>query len=165
MKIQKSQLKAIIKECLVEILAEGIGQDAINEAKAAPRKRRASPAKRPPSSLNEERKPTAQLHAAVSEVAGGDSVMQSILADTAQTTLQEQLAGEGPGGSPGAGQHQVAEDLSEAFGIESTGDDGRWANLAFNDQSSSSPSMVPPPPPGPQKLSDDFLDQPVTSNK
>ena len=160
MKIQKSQLKAIIKECLVEILAEGIGQDSINEARSMPKAR---PRPSSVSTRSNERVPTPALMSAVKETARGNSVMESILADTARTTLQEQMAGEGPGGSPGAGQHQVNEDLSEAFGIDSAGEDGRWADLAFSSKGAAS-SFIPPPQPA-QKLTNDFLDTQVSTNK
>jgi len=80
--------------------------------------------------------PTNALADAVRFNAGGNKLMENILADTAMTTLQSQLAGEIPthgnhGGSPpgaGRGKEQFEGSLENAFGEDVT---SKWANLAF----------------------------------
>lgn len=118
MKIGKSQLKALIKECLVEILAEGLGNNITEAATAAPRGPRNRDAEPLPGQRAPSRMPTdpfagrrraadvvsyAPQHAppppppaAVSTLTR-DPIMAAIFADTAQTTLVEQARGVAPG--------------------------------------------------------------------
>lgn len=109
-KIQKSDLKAIIKECLVEILSEGLGSTisegvARRPASAGPRNRDAEPLPgrpfmtAPPRQRShlDERAPTRQpapqaIPPAIAAITR-DPILASILADTAQTTLVEQSQG------------------------------------------------------------------------
>lgn len=100
MKFKRSQLKAIIKECLVEILQEGIGNSlATSTSFAVPgvqtqqyvEARRSTPTTQrpvrapvaPPRALS----PHAQI---VQEVASHNSVLGAIMADTLATTMPEQ---------------------------------------------------------------------------
>jgi hypothetical protein len=113
-KIGKSQLKALIKECLVEILAEGLGNNITEAVAAAPRGprnrdveplpgRNQAPSRMPVDpyagrkrALDETRftpqhtpPPPPPAVAALTR----DPVMAAIFADTAQTTLVEQARG------------------------------------------------------------------------
>lgn len=56
-----------------------------------------------------------------------DSVMSSILADTAKTTFQDQLQAEKSPRSAGATMNESIADLGDAFGDSAN----RWASLAF----------------------------------
>tara|TARA_R100000008_G_C3584911_1_gene171452 strand:- start:3073 stop:3534 length:462 start_codon:yes stop_codon:yes gene_type:complete len=101
-KITKRMLKGIVKECLVEILSEGLGEtDVISEK----RNRTKQPSKKKSlfDQMDEafERKPSASDHITfdtkvnqAASAATSDPVLQSILADTARTTLQEQMGHE-----------------------------------------------------------------------
>lgn len=107
--MNRSELKSIVKECLVEILMEGVGTKSppkarVNETNlraASKQDERAKPNRnRPGLDLIHHGAP-ARSQAAPSpardpmasfakELAGGNDVMASIFADTARTTLAEQ---------------------------------------------------------------------------
>lgn len=146
----RDQLKVIIKECLIEILADGIG-DSINEVKT----------RRPIANATNSNKTSGQMRAhteqprrqfspildvpalrpqikeAIKEVAR-DPIMASIFADTANTTLVNQNnAGHSQDGvvpMPGVAMGDVAQRLAAAaepeqlFGAEAA---GKWAVAAF----------------------------------
>ena len=134
-KVSRNQLKGIVKECLMEILAEGL----LHESPAAPKRRQLN--KRPKRSaalVNEAKPQEDRFSAAVESTVSGltnDPIMSSIFRDTAMTTLQDQMGGETgqqvSGGSnlvnEGHGQGAELEDL---FG-EAT---DRWASLAFTEK-------------------------------
>jgi len=98
-KMTKGMLKGIVKECLVELLAEGLGESTITESRA-PRQRQ--PARKKKQSIFDQmdrsfskKAPAAtSFEAAVSNAARtatDDPILRELLADTAKTTLQEQL--------------------------------------------------------------------------
>lgn len=136
MRITKGQLKDIVKECLIEILAEGMGSStstSINEvAKSKMRptpihsstvlKQNASKIKIQSSALKE----------AIRLESGGNDIMASILADTAEKTLPAMLENERSKATPSAGgtiERVVAShDPQELFGEETA---SKWADLAF----------------------------------
>jgi len=146
--MKKSEFKNAIKECLLEILAEGLGNDVsenLNEARVSrPRKKKGR--SRHPSlesvtfGAQEQDEPRRQLNdghkKAINETiqmaVPGGGIMADIFADTAATTLQDQFQqghnGASAGGAPrsngGAGI-----DLSGMMGEASD----NWSNLAFNE--------------------------------
>jgi len=131
-KVSRDQLKGIVKECLMEILAEGLLHDS-----SSPRKKAKSHQPRVPS-LVETREPaqdkfTAAVDSAVSGLTN-DPIMTSIFRDTAMTTLQEQLSGEtNPQVSPRTNlvnEKSTPDDLGDLFGDAA----GRWADLAFTEK-------------------------------
>lgn len=138
MKISRDYLKGIVKECLLELLSEGLGSLSSPNKKVS--EQRAVPVRssvRPSSPLDAPRVvQSAALREAVKQESGGDPVLESILADTAKTTLPGFLANDrgqamptGPGASPE--QHVVSQTTPEQlFGEEAA---GRWASLAFMD--------------------------------
>lgn len=95
----RSQLKQLIKECIVEVLQEGLGSVSapygayMSEGKGPSRQleptRVAAPRKTevPRSALAQV--PT--IAPVIKGLAGGNSVLESIIADTASTTLVEQM--------------------------------------------------------------------------
>ena len=131
-KLSRSALKSIVKECLVEILQEGLLSDveAVHSIKP---QNRAPKRKKPVSSrpaLDQ-----VKFEAAINQTVSGltnDPVMASIFADTAKTTLQEQYSADGspaardmtdnPMFSPSPGN-----DPTEIFEKAAT----NWAALAF----------------------------------
>lgn len=128
MKMTRQALKGIVKECLVEILSEGISAKNVSTKKTdnASRQARIERIKQEEQRLVEHRKKfDRKIDTAVSNLTD-DSVMRDILADTARTTLQEQLSHEGnspSGGSPGV-------DIGSLFDQSET----NWASLAFADK-------------------------------
>lgn len=137
MKASRSDLKAIVKECLLEILNEGLGTASqINNKLSRPvtqplfsesSRRNQQLTKKPQTHV-----PTPQLREAVRAEAGGNKVMEAILADTAASTLPKMLQNEGkaPLQVPGGLVEQVvaSSEPEQIFGEEVT---SKWANLAF----------------------------------
>ena len=143
-KVKRSVLKEIVKECLLEILFEGIDSESgyeeeepIREARQTRRTSRPSKRRNLAAAVTEkkERKnpspePVLQeniVNAAVSELTS-DPLMASIFADTAQTTLQEQREGRRPPVDTAAAVVEQANDLENIF--EGA---GNWAAIAFNE--------------------------------
>ena len=134
-KLTKNQLKSIVKECLVEILSEGLATsaDMIVEAKKEKTLRKASrPSGRPKrrSALDEVKFNNAAEQRAASIT--DDPIMRSILADTAKTTLQEQAQadrGQGVSMQETAAPGKNIEDIPIfAEGAQN------WAALAFTEK-------------------------------
>ena len=133
MKITKHVLKDLVKECLVEILAEGLGKKKSNITSKRRARRHSTPRSPAPDLV--------QFNENIDKAVGTittDPLMASIFADTARTTLQEQLGSEGPIRGPhagglisGAGEEKIG-DPSEIF----TESAGNWAKLAFTDSKS-----------------------------
>ena len=138
-KVTRSVLKELVKECLVEILFEGIDSESgyLEDESVIRESRKLNPRGSRPSSKPKRKsnppKP-ALKEEAIEHMVGGltqDPVMQSIFADTAQTTLMEQR--EGKGRAP-----HVPADKAAAVVKESNPEDlfegaGNWAALAFNE--------------------------------
>lgn len=142
-RLTKKDLKAILKECLREILKEeGI---VLSEQKSPVGNTRYAPAP--------EMKPEApiqnnRLLETVNQTAdrfavkgnGEADMMRQILADTAATTLQSQNAAGHGGGAPmgdmggcdvPASPQQVIQERAELAELSHEGDIGRWAKVAF----------------------------------
>jgi len=131
-KLNKTALKKLIKECLIEILAEaGTSQPSkrIVEEKVPSSDREFLAAAR------KKRKPTPKVD--VSKITS-DPVMAAIFEDTARTTLVEQVANESrvpvvggvPAGNP-AVEH-VSSNLDNVFGDSAS----KWAEIAFPSENS-----------------------------
>lgn len=150
MKMSRDHLKAIVKECLLEILSEGLGdipQLSIRKQPSTFAEHRARRMKqdydpRLDAPVSPGRAPTMALKDAIKREAGGNPIMESIFADTARTTLPSQLAAgdSGPvteGGSGGFAkpvqQEQFNGSPEDVFGDEVA---SRWANLAFMEPAS-----------------------------
>lgn len=143
MKLSKSELKSIVKECLVELLSEGLGGNQSFGSPFVPQR-----SSLPPQLSDNIRRKTAQeskvqrtsisnnaaLSEAIKKESGGDKILESILADTASSTLPKFLqAGDGkvPLSPIGGG---IAEQLVSQTNPEDLfGDDvaSKWSNLAF----------------------------------
>ena len=135
-KLTKNQLKSIVKECLVEILSEGLASsgDIMVEApsRSTTRSNRAAPAKAKRNPALDQTKFNKAAHARAASITN-DPIMQSILADTAKTTLQEQAkADRNPGGA------SMQETVSPGKNIEDipifAEGAQNWAALAFTDK-------------------------------
>ena len=144
MKLTKSELKSIVKECLIEILNEGLGAlgspsqqtQTVQKTISSSQLSDSSKPSGPPLQLTPRRPPPSQMREAIKREAGGNKVMESIFADTAASTLQNMIRNESRPQIPstaggGVVEHLVAANTpEEIFGDDVT---SKWANLAFMD--------------------------------
>ena len=132
MKMTRSKLKGIVKECLVEILSEGIGgTESLRESVDNTKKKRDLYMKNEKDRLENHRKSlNRKIDQTVKNITP-DPVMRDILADTARTTLQEQMSHDG-----GPNNSQVSDPGINLDGIFS-GAANNWSQLAFTDQKNS----------------------------
>lgn len=128
-KVSRAVLKSLVKECLVEILSEGLvgASEQIQESKKVA-------AKRKPAPVAKKRKVVKE--AVIPETIKGmtdDPLMQSIFADTAKTTLREQMSAESnPRVIAGDSASRIVDesDPAELFGEAAN----NWAHLAFSEK-------------------------------
>jgi hypothetical protein len=135
-RVKRSVLKEIVKECLLEILFEGIDSESGYEEEEPIREariqRRASRPSKPKTLIENKKSQKKQLRTehieqAVSELTS-DPMMAAIYADTATTTLQEQREGRKPPADNAAAIIDSAENIEEVFpGAQN------WAAIAFNE--------------------------------
>ncbi len=133
MKLSRNQLKGIVKECLMEILAEGL----LHESPAVPKKkkRKQQLATNIPTLVEASEPEEDKFAAAVENAVSGltnDPIMSSIFKDTAMTTLQEQINGEKHRQvvPQNFGAQAQSDDLDNLFGEAAD----RWASLAFTEK-------------------------------
>ena len=145
----RMQLKAIVKECLVEILQEGLGgvtspqPSTVNLPMSESRRQQHQPVKKTqkispldmPAFPQGRRQPSNSLAEAIRNESRGNAVMADILADTAMTTLPKMMSSgdltmESSSGSKITQQEQFAGTPEQVFGEDVT---SKWANLAFMD--------------------------------
>lgn len=123
-KMTRTKLKGIVKECLMEILAEGLDSGSA-KSKSVSRKKKQNTLEE--KRLAEHRK---KFEYRVDDTVSGltdDPVMASIFKDTAATTLQEQYDSRG-GSSPLADPaHGAGVSLDGLFGNATV----NWEKLAF----------------------------------
>ena len=157
-KISRSGIKSIVKECLIEILEEGISPSStmMSESRSSTPTRSSRSRRQDTPRANgrghvSNRRPALDnmrvggdsgMDSAINQAASNmtsDPVLSSIFADTARTTLQEQFGAErsGPGGTTlptAASGDQFAREMSvsdpsEVFSESSS----KWAHLAFSE--------------------------------
>ena len=135
-KVSRKMLKSIVKECLVEILAEGLtggNSQELNESISSVKPTRSLDR----NFSNNEKVVNEKFEDNTRKVishATKDPVMAELLADTAQTTLQEQNGADRPNqftAKPTDTYSQIASesDPMDLFG----GSSNNWAALAFSD--------------------------------
>ena len=137
-KVSRSKLKGLIKECLIEILTEGVGgktvsakRSRINESVKNTRTPRRSAAL---DNIKFEK----NVSSVVSQLTD-DPLMQSLFADTASTTLQEQFDAEqrGGGAMPAGNMDSASYQASQADPLDLFADVAdNWATLAFDEKKS-----------------------------
>jgi len=139
-KVSRSMLKSIVKECLVELLAEGLsGGDtsSLNESLSMTNstsnfKQVAMPTQNSKKVVNERFKDNTNK---VIAQATNDPVMASILQDTAKTTLQEQNGADRPNQFTVKPTDTYSQIASESDPMEMfEGAANNWASLAFSDK-------------------------------
>ena len=150
-KLTKNVIKDIVKECLIEILAEGLASDkprrkqkrtlheTMTRQSAAPSSRKS---KKPSylenisknDKLEENSLRKNQKLDVLAASITADPILSEMLADTAHTTLQEQLAADSKKGYTPTGAGDTAQRMvennspEELFGEEAS---SKWASLAF----------------------------------
>ena len=147
-KLSKNHLKLIVKECLLEILQEGLGVRTDHTSKAFNRTKRSDRAVKSAGldkihfhkeNLQENSNFNKNIENTAKSLTS-DPVLSSIFEDTARTTLQEQIGADrtGPGGvslpSAAAGDSAAriaSQNSPEDLFSESA---GKWAHLAFAEQ-------------------------------
>ena len=122
MRINKSQLKGIVKECLVEILSEGIGK-VTPTASATVERKKSNHLDR--IKFEERRKEAVKQK--VSSLTS-DPVMAALFEDTANTTLLEQSE---KLSSPVVSGPHASNDQQHS--IEELPGANNWATLAFDE--------------------------------
>ena len=139
-KVSRSMLKSIVKECLVELLAEGLsGGDtsSLNESLASTNstsnfKQAAMPVQSSEKVVNERFEDNTNK---VIAQATNDPVMASILQDTAKTTLQEQNGADRPNQFTAKPTDTFSQIASKSDPMEMfEGAANNWASLAFSDK-------------------------------
>lgn len=150
MRTTREQLKALVKELLLEVLQEGLGASLGQPAHSTVqpvRERRQQFDPRLDTPLAGGRRPTAALRETIRRESAGSSVMAAILSDTAQTTLPTQLSHGDVMGIPAEGgarpisrnsapvqQEQFHGDPADVFGAaaeQRPDGSSHWADLAF----------------------------------
>ena len=119
-KITKSQLKTIVKECLLEILKEGLGNSLtrVDQETTVPKNI-------PERALR--KSPSNSLISAIKTEARGNPIMAEIFADTAANSLPKMLSERS--GNPSADNEKFYGNPEDVFGDEAA---SKWANLAFS---------------------------------
>ena len=140
-KVTKSVLKGIVKECLVEILSEGLSAEDYSQS-GPPRKMSGidKKLKRGKRSSPRPALENISFNKAIDDatsVMTNDPVMSAIFADTAKTTLQEQYGAESknPMAASTAMAQRSGDEAARAVANNPIEDlfegAGNWANLAF----------------------------------
>jgi len=133
MRVNKNMLKSVVKECLVEILSEGIQVSNITETRA----------RKPKPTSSKTKKENPNFHNTIKNTVSNmtsDPILAQIFTDTAKTTLQEQYNKEIPqspnisetggidGIPPSPGSHlDTGADPQDLPGAQN------WAKLAFDE--------------------------------
>ena len=126
-KLSKKQLKMIVKECLVEILQEGISSTTVQVSSSAKKITRKKPLPKNPA--HDQVKFNSAVENTVSALTA-DPIMASIFADTAKTTLQEQYVSPGESLGKNLEAPSTGEDIGDIFGSAAQ----NWETLAFADK-------------------------------
>ena len=148
-RIKKSQFKEIVKECLVEILSEGLAQvPAFNESILREDSRDSRKPERTQQRNNGSaldnisfgREKNENFDEAVDtsvNILTSDPVMKSIFSDTARTTLQEQISTDvaaGTNANPAAGGDRASLEMSHSDPMDIFSESANnWAALAFSE--------------------------------
>ena len=146
--LSRNVLKDLVKECLVEILAEGLANNSEALTEAPARKvatKRQQPARRVGPDLismggkKQAKKPNAALEQRIRAASGGNDIMESILRDTAKNTLPNMVAAEGKGTADQSMAQRMSRGDAATKAMAATDpmdifdNAGNWATLAFAD--------------------------------
>jgi hypothetical protein len=131
-KLRRADLKQIVKECLVEILAEGLANSRSTSTLHETRTLTSSPPRERKTQV-EDRIENPDFNQAVSRSVSSltsDPMMAALFEDTARGTYQDQMTNDSdPGKTSMAETAAPGADLSEVFGADAA---QNWASLAFD---------------------------------
>lgn len=132
-KVSRNMLKSIVKECLLEILSEGINNGNTQQLKENLNFKDSYIEKE---SNNKVKNPSFEDNTKkIISKATSDPVMASILEDTAKTTLQEQNGADQPNKFIAKQSDQYSQAVSESDPMEMFGgSSNNWASLAFSNK-------------------------------
>lgn len=134
-KVSRSMLKSIVKECLVELLAEGLSggdTESLNESLSL--RNTVTKAEKTFTSSKVVNPRFEEKTKQVISQATKDPIMASILEDTAQTTLQEQNTADRPNQFTAKPIDTYSQIVNESDPMEMFGGvSNNWASLAFSD--------------------------------
>ena len=143
--VKRSVLKRLVKECLVEILIEGLDDDSsVNQlAEATTRRRGARGSDDMQETIQKRKKMLRQkivteappAEKTADDFIGqmtNDPVMAQIFAETAKTTLPAMIAGDRKGKNPLASADGAARLVQENDPGDLFEGSSNWANLAFS---------------------------------
>ena len=138
-KVSRSMLKSIVKECLVELLAEGLsGGDTreLNESisnNAASFKNSVKRTQKPAAKKVVNESFEENTRKVISNTTS-DPVMASLLEDTAKTTLQEQNSADSSNRFSAKATDSYSRAIDSSDPVELFGEaSNNWAALAFSD--------------------------------
>lgn len=138
-KVSRSMLKSIVKECLVELLAEGLsGGDTreLNESisnNAVSFKNSVKRTQKPTSKKVVNESFEENTRKVISNTTS-DPVMASLLEDTAKTTLQEQNSADSSNRFSAKATDSYSRAVDSSDPVELFGEaSNNWAALAFSD--------------------------------
>ena len=137
-KVNRSMLKNIVKECLVELLAEGLSDgnvEDLNESFSSPKSlKKSMPVSR---SQEQQKVPNQSFEENTRKIISqttNDPIMADILSDTAKTTLQEQNTADRPNRFTAKPTDTFSQIANESDPMEMfEGASNNWAALAFSD--------------------------------
>ena len=129
MKLRKADLKAIVKECLVEILQEGLSGEPLMERRNVPRSIMAETADRARTAPAPSAAVTPSMKEIIKREAGGNRMMEEIFAHTAATTLPAMISND----KAGVSKDPVTQFVDSVEPTQIFGEDAaaKWAELAF----------------------------------
>lgn len=136
MGITKQQLKSIVKECLVEILSEGINttKNSIQESSKQINHSQKFSSQQNSYKRGQNVKYSQTLAETIKRESNGNPIMESIFADTAANTLQTML-NEKQYSQPQAPAGSIEGAVARSTPEQLFGDDvaSKWAELAFSE--------------------------------
>ena len=141
-KASRSMLKSIVKECLVEILAEGLTGGDTQELNESLKRNHSEKSQKKFRMMSENVSPANKVinpnfedkTKQIISNATSDPVMASLLEDTAKTTLQEQNSADSPNKFTAKPTDSYSQAVSESDPMELFGgSSSNWASLAFSD--------------------------------
>lgn len=141
-KVSRSMLKGIVKECLVELLAEGLSggdTESLNESLSLKNSfKDLNHNLKPEKAFSSKKVTNPNFEKKTKQIisqATKDPIMASILEDTASTTLQEQNTADRPNQFTAKPTDSYSKAVSESDPMEMFGGASEnWASLAFSDK-------------------------------
>tara|TARA_B100000676_G_C18056305_1_gene834649 strand:- start:696 stop:1109 length:414 start_codon:yes stop_codon:yes gene_type:complete len=130
-KLKRGDLKQIVKECLVEILSEGLEntQTSLVESRVVAEEAPRRPRKKAPPNRKRNDRFDEAIARNVSSLTD-DPMMAALFEDTARGTYQDQMANDGkPGAVSMTETAAPGVELSDIFGERAS---QNWASLAFD---------------------------------